>query len=618
MPRITRLPEDTTLLLTDTIVIVSEGQTRRVTLGEVVSDVVVPAVAPGPLISEQSGNALSAGSDGGVFLSSDVLGGGGGGGAVISVAGKTGAVTLAPGDVGAAAAIHSHGDATTAAAGFMSAADKTKLDGVATGATANSADSVLLDRTSHTGTQPTSTVDGLDAALAGKMANSAAGLAGLATTTAADGTHGPTLGAAAAQANAAQAKATIFTQENALLEKQELVGFRLPYEDGVFPSIAAGDVLTVGASLGSHIYGVSMVSTETLDTIPHCFMISNGDGLVENQTFAQSWIKMQSGRPFTPRSVAPVSNILSFDARDGRNILVPTLAANATIAASCWDHILDHEEPVTLIVAIGATPYSLTPTPGDDGLRPSSAPSHQPNTLVKYEMSRINGVPSWTWIAEYPSASVAAPTVSYVGVASNTNINAAWSLGLPAGAAEGDAIVVIQDAPGSSSLAGLPTLGGVNLTDSGATHVAQAPSIRTSYRMSLTSGDIAAGSVSGASFAGAVYILLFRKSGGGITIGTVIHDKGTSSADNTIDWAADGTPAQSYILGAFVGFLSTDDASPPLRAECTVVASRASGSSRSYIGVSALRNYPTDTIAYASTTKTSSLGRWGNSQFWVA
>jgi hypothetical protein len=50
--------------------------------------------------------------------------------------------------------------ATTAAAGSMSGADKTKLDGVAPGATANSTDAQLRDRSTHTGTQPGSTVTG--------------------------------------------------------------------------------------------------------------------------------------------------------------------------------------------------------------------------------------------------------------------------------------------------------------------------------------------------------------------------------------------------------------------------------------------------------------------------
>ncbi len=43
-------------------------------------------------------------------------------------------------------------------AGLMSPADKTKLDGIAAGATANSADGVLLARANHTGTQLASTI----------------------------------------------------------------------------------------------------------------------------------------------------------------------------------------------------------------------------------------------------------------------------------------------------------------------------------------------------------------------------------------------------------------------------------------------------------------------------
>jgi hypothetical protein len=54
--------------------------------------------------------------------------------------------------------------ATTGAAGSMSSADKTKLDGIASGATANATDSQLRDRATHTGTQDVSTVTGLGGA----------------------------------------------------------------------------------------------------------------------------------------------------------------------------------------------------------------------------------------------------------------------------------------------------------------------------------------------------------------------------------------------------------------------------------------------------------------------
>lgn len=63
--------------------------------------------------------------------------------------------------------------ATTSVNGLMSSTDKTKLNGVATGATANATDASLRDRTTHTGAQAISTVTGLQTALDGKQAASA-------------------------------------------------------------------------------------------------------------------------------------------------------------------------------------------------------------------------------------------------------------------------------------------------------------------------------------------------------------------------------------------------------------------------------------------------------------
>ena len=50
----------------------------------------------------------------------------------------------------------------------FTAAEKTKLSGIATGATANSPDAQLRDRTTHTGSQPISTISGLQTALDSK------------------------------------------------------------------------------------------------------------------------------------------------------------------------------------------------------------------------------------------------------------------------------------------------------------------------------------------------------------------------------------------------------------------------------------------------------------------
>lgn len=130
--------------------------------------------------------------------------GGGGGGAVDSVNGQTGVVVLGASDVGAdpagtassAVAAHvaasdphpqyltstegsaayapmahvgaggtAHANAVASgAAGFMTGTDKAKLDGVASGATANSSDATLLNRANHTGTQTASTISDFNSA----------------------------------------------------------------------------------------------------------------------------------------------------------------------------------------------------------------------------------------------------------------------------------------------------------------------------------------------------------------------------------------------------------------------------------------------------------------------
>ena len=74
-------------------------------------------------------------------------------GTVATLNAGTTAGTVATGD-------HTHADATISGSGFMSAADKTKLDGIATAATANQADAHLLDRANHTGVQALASISG--------------------------------------------------------------------------------------------------------------------------------------------------------------------------------------------------------------------------------------------------------------------------------------------------------------------------------------------------------------------------------------------------------------------------------------------------------------------------
>ena len=77
-----------------------------------------------------------------------------------------------------AASAHGHSNASGGSSGFMASADKTKIDGVASGATANASDATLLARANHTGTQAANTITGLAAvATSGSAADLSGNLA---------------------------------------------------------------------------------------------------------------------------------------------------------------------------------------------------------------------------------------------------------------------------------------------------------------------------------------------------------------------------------------------------------------------------------------------------------
>lgn len=90
----------------------------------------------------------------------DVVSGGDGGGAVDSVNGNTGDVVLNTDDI-----------AQGVTNLYFSAAEQSKLSGITSSATANSADDVLLGRANHTGVQAISTIDGLQTVLDGKASS---------------------------------------------------------------------------------------------------------------------------------------------------------------------------------------------------------------------------------------------------------------------------------------------------------------------------------------------------------------------------------------------------------------------------------------------------------------
>lgn len=96
-------------------------------------------------------------------------------------------------------------------AGLMSAADKSKLDAIASGATANATDAQLRDRSTHTGTQSAGTITGL---------------ATVATTGAyADLSGRPTLGTAAATDATAYATAAQGAKADTAVQPAGLTGY---------------------------------------------------------------------------------------------------------------------------------------------------------------------------------------------------------------------------------------------------------------------------------------------------------------------------------------------------------------------------------------------------------
>jgi len=82
---------------------------------------------------------------------------------VVDTSGQSGSVTKKTTVVGLIAA--------ALASWWSSNEDKQKLDGIASGATSNSTDAQLRDRSTHTGTQAINTVTGLQTALDGKQAS---------------------------------------------------------------------------------------------------------------------------------------------------------------------------------------------------------------------------------------------------------------------------------------------------------------------------------------------------------------------------------------------------------------------------------------------------------------
>lgn len=161
---------------------------------------------------------------------------------------------------------HTHSDVTSGgASGFISGADKAKLDAIAAGATVNSADATLLARANHTGTQAISTVTGLQAAIDLKLNASAASVFGLSLLDDLDASTARTtlgLGTAALSASGDFA-ATSHSHANAIAAGA--AGFMTGADKTKLDGVAAG--ATVNSSDATLLARANHTGTQSADTL---------------------------------------------------------------------------------------------------------------------------------------------------------------------------------------------------------------------------------------------------------------------------------------------------------------------------------------------------------------
>jgi hypothetical protein len=136
-------------------------------------------------------------------------------------------------------------------AGFMTGADKTKLDGIAAGATANSADATLLNRANHTGSQAISTVTSLQSSLDAKAPAFTPVLTISASATLADATHNNAYlkltGAASLTMTANNTTTAGFT---CVVVNRGTVAMTLSFPSGVYKNGATATVTSISVAVG--------------------------------------------------------------------------------------------------------------------------------------------------------------------------------------------------------------------------------------------------------------------------------------------------------------------------------------------------------------------------------
>ncbi len=260
-------------------------------------------------------------------------------------------------------AVNAHPNAG-AAAGFMSAADKTKLDGVATGATANSTDAQLRARADHTGTQLANTISNFNAAAAAAApVQSVAGRTGAIVIVVGD------VGGAEATANKAQPSGYASLDSGGKLPQAQLPNIAINeflgevasqvamlalsgqkgdwcnrtdtnvtwFITGTDPTLLGSWTAIVYPAGSSHNHAASEITSGTLDAARLPTATDTTQGAVELATLAEAVTGTATNRAVTPEGSAAViaAHAAAADAHAiaGVNGLTAALAAKAPLAS---------------------------------------------------------------------------------------------------------------------------------------------------------------------------------------------------------------------------------------------------------------------------------------------
>ncbi len=348
---------------------------------------------------------------------------------------------------------------------------------------------------------------------AAPVLNTAAGLAAISTTTAADGTHGPTFGTAAFDAMIAMTTANVLEKLGGLFAK---AGYDATGISSAL-TVATGDLAVFGPMADTGFRSLTNVALTAVEQEADSFFTTNSTGGGQYSTFLSAWQKIQEGRPYTGVQTATlISNVIQFSCEDGagRHILAPSaLTANSTLSASVWDGILDGEEPVLLRIETGGTGRTFTPTTHADGMFPwyDTTVIFTANSYTLLSLFRLNNVPQVVKLATALISGAADPDPEFID--HEVAVNNPTSATIPPHTA-GDLEVYIVHFGGGSALPGIPG----SLTDFPVdTDAPTQPATRIAYR---TSASTEASNTTLAGFSGtsSIHCLIFHQAGGGTPV----------------------------------------------------------------------------------------------------